>query len=417
MASDAIDLSTAVRYFQETEAICKRDNGALWGVQLWGPLLFIDAKSRQAVANQPDVEGRLTEAGELYAGEFPNELNIANGVTDWAGVKWTTLTWPLPEDPFERKSLMVHELWHRIQDSIAFPASNPSNDHLDTVEGRYWLQLEWRALREALMLGAAERLQAVRDALCFRGVRRSLFAGAADEERALEMHEGLAQYTGVRLGSDSLRDAAAHASGILCGAPKNPTFVRSFAYASGPAYGLLLDASGAVWRSGLKPTNDLGILLQAAHSTSVPQGIASYARKRAKAYDGDSLLATETERQQNRQKQTAEYRARLVDGPVFILPNHKMSIQFDPRNLFPLGEHGTVYPTVRVTDVWGVLVASCGALVSRDWKDVRVAAPTEPGAHPLRGDGWTLELNEGWQLVPAKRVGDYTARMTAQEHK
>ena len=24
-----------------------------------------------------------------------------------------------------------------------------SNDHLDTVEGRYWLQLEWRALAAA----------------------------------------------------------------------------------------------------------------------------------------------------------------------------------------------------------------------------------------------------------------------------
>jgi len=273
MANDVIDLSTAVRYFQEAEAVCNGDNGVLWGVQLWGPLLFIEPKSRQAVANQPDAEGRLTESGELYAGEFPNELNVANGVTDWAGVRWTMLMWPLPEDSFERKSLIAHELWHGVQDSIGFPASHPSNDHLDTAEGRYWLQLEWRALREALLLGAAERLQAVRDALCFRGVRRSLFPGAADEEGALQMHEGLAQYTGVRLACDSLRDAAAHAASILCGAAKNPTFVRSFAYASGPAYGLLLDASGTEWRKNLKPADDLGLILLDAYSISPPQDI------------------------------------------------------------------------------------------------------------------------------------------------
>jgi hypothetical protein len=26
---------------------------------------------------------------------------------------------------------------------------------------------------------------------------------------------------------------------------------------------------------------------------------------------------------------------------------------------------------------------------------------------PIQGDGWTLELNPGWTLIPGERKGDY----------
>lgn len=29
---------------------------------------------------------------------------------------------------------------------------------------------------------------------------------------------------------------------------------------------------------------------------------------------------------------------------------------------------------------------------------------------PLRGEGWTLERNEGWALVPGERLGDYALK-------
>ncbi len=54
--------------------------------------------------------------------------------------------WPLPEDDDARQVLVMHESWHRVQEQIGLPASNPSNGHLNTFDGRLWLQLEWRAL-------------------------------------------------------------------------------------------------------------------------------------------------------------------------------------------------------------------------------------------------------------------------------
>ena len=145
-----VDPLLAHQYFQEAQAVCEQEADRLWGVSLCGPMLLVDRKTRTIAANQPDLEGRLTQAGNVYVGRLPQSMNIANTAITWGGVKWTMLEWPLPTDASDRKRLMVHELFHRVQDQIGLRMSNPSNAHLDTREGRLWLQLEWRALREAL---------------------------------------------------------------------------------------------------------------------------------------------------------------------------------------------------------------------------------------------------------------------------
>ena len=75
--------------------------------------------------------------------------------------------------------------------------SDGFNEHLDTLEGRISMQLEWRALRRAVESGGNDRAEAIADALAFRRERRRLFPGAADNERRDEIREGLASYTGV----------------------------------------------------------------------------------------------------------------------------------------------------------------------------------------------------------------------------
>src|SRR4051794_35256182 len=97
------------------------------------------------------------------------------------------------------------------------------------------------ALERALRTTGPARRDAIADALLFRSYRRSLFPAAAKNETALELNEGLAEYTGVKLSSADLQEATLRADLILRQARNNPTFTRSFAYISGPAYGALLD--------------------------------------------------------------------------------------------------------------------------------------------------------------------------------
>ena len=100
---------------------------------------------------------------------------------------------------------MLHELFHRIQPDLGLITLSGQNAHLDTVEGRVWLRLEWRALARALGQSGEDRKRAVSDAVAFRLTRRSQFANAAENERVEEIREGLAQYTGTVATADVAR--------------------------------------------------------------------------------------------------------------------------------------------------------------------------------------------------------------------
>jgi hypothetical protein len=405
------DTTLAEQYFQEARALWKSDGGRLWGVSLEGPLLFAHPGTRRILASQADREGKLHPEGAIFVGQLPEGEPIANNTLRWAGVQWITVVWPLPENRAERAVLLMHESWHRIQQGLGLPATNPANRHLDTPEGRLWLQLEWRALREALGRHGDQRRKAVEDALAFRSYRRGLTERATAEERALEMHEGLAEYTGVKLSGLSAEEQVRYVREKLDKRPRTmPTFVRSFAYLSGPAYGLLLDEVGASWRKSVKPQQDLGVLLQEALGLDAPRPSEADCRQRAKQYSGEELQAAEAERERARQKRAAEFRARLVDGPVLILPLQKLQFTFDPTNVEPLGDSGTVYPNARISDEWGVLTVSAGALISPNFTKVTVVAPKDPEARPLKGDGWEMQLRPGWVVELGPRTGDHRLR-------
>ena len=83
---------------------------------------------------------------------------------------------------------------------------------------------------------------------------------------------------------------------------------------------------------------------------------------------------------------------------------------YDPNELQPLGDLGTVYPTLKVSDAWGTLTVTSGALMTRKENrpaNIYVPAPAETNTTQLQGDGWKLELKAGWQLEPGERRGDY----------
>ncbi|HEX8293780.1 MAG TPA: hypothetical protein VF570_18595 [Pyrinomonadaceae bacterium] len=406
-----LDAAVAGRYFAEARALCARDGGRLWGRSLCGPMMFADPLTRSVVASEPDGEGVLRRSGGVFVGTLPAEVNIANTAFEWAGVNWMLVMSPaIPADSDRRGGLLMHELWHRQQAGLGFPASGAANDHLDTREGRVWLQLEWRALGSALAARGGARRRALEDALLFRARRRALFPRAAAEEREMEMHEGLAEYTGVRLGGTSEPARFVLDFNLKEGA-RRESFVRSFAYASGPAYGLLLDEAAPGWTRRLKKDDDLAELLRSSLGLPPPPHGEAEATGRARAYGGEELMAAERVREGQRLQSVAGYRARLVEGPVLSIPLRSMRMSFDPGNLVPLEGLGTVYPNIRVADVWGVLTVSRGgALLNKTYSGISVAAPADPALLPLRGDGWTLELNEGWKLAPGGRAGDFVVK-------
>jgi hypothetical protein len=384
-----VDQTRAKTYFDEAAALCEREGGRLWGRSLCGPMVFADPTTRTIATNQPAPDVPR-----------PPALGFANAALEWGATRWSTFVWPtIPADAHARARLMLHELFHRIQPELGLMTADGQNDHLDTLEGRYWLQLEWRALARALGASGDQRSRAVRDALGFRQERRKRVPGAAENERRDEIREGLAQYTGTVAAASSAREAVADAIDQLAANARNQTFVRTFAYPSGAAYGLLLDEWSPGWTRRIQAGDDLGTLLMAAAELGPTSDIAGAASR----YDGDALRAAEQKRETEHHSRIAGLRRRFVEGPVLILPGAPGA--FVSLGVTAIPGAGTVYPGVRVTAEWGRLEAAA-ALRSTDRRTITVPAPPTTEGTTLKGDGWTLELAPGWIVRPGDRPGD-----------
>lgn len=412
-AADGIPTEAARSVFGEAQTICERDAGRLWGASLCLPIMLVDPESRMMATNVQDGGHLLQARDGVFVGTLPLDANIANTAMEWSGTRWTQVMWPLPGDPGRRGVLLAHELFHNLQPGLRIGLKHGGdNAHLAGFEGRYWLQLEWRALARALQAGDdGEGREAVLDALAFRAERQRSFPDAKGNEDALELNEGLAEYTGVMLAGTNAAERRAAALHDLDVHVADASFVRSFAYATGPAYGILLDRYRPGWREELGGDEDASL-------SDLLAGVVGFRRDdaarrvaaTAPVYDeAQALRSAETLREQARLEQLARNRKRFVDGPVLVLALalDRVGVEFDPRVLQPLDDVGTVYPALRVTDDWGILEADGGALMKKDWSAVVVNAPVAGEAPALHGDGWTLALSPGWKLSPGERPGDF----------
>lgn len=141
-AEAQIDRQLAAAWFAEAEVLCAREAGALWGVSLCGPMVFADPVTGEIATNEP-----------VPGAPRPRVLGYANAALEWGDERWSTFVWPMiPDNEADRARLMLHELFHRIQPAVGLyvPSTQGTPDHLDAMEGRYWLRLEWRALAAAL---------------------------------------------------------------------------------------------------------------------------------------------------------------------------------------------------------------------------------------------------------------------------
>ena len=321
----------------------------------------------------------------------------ANTCLDAGSQPRVLLLLPLPEGSEELTALVWHERWHCVQAKLGLPAREADNAHLASEAGRTWLRLELRALARALANNDPQDARhAALHALAFRAQRSDrgrLGTGALVGEAQVERNEGLAEYTGRKLAA---QDPIPSLLAALESADDATSYVRSAAYATGPAYGLLLDRWDDGWTRSVDAEVDLPSMLAAALVGDAPLPEAESA---GAAYGLAAVRIEEAERAAETRRKRGEYESRFVTGEALTLPLRNPSVSFDPRTLFPLDAHGTVYAPITVRDAWGELVAEGGALLASDWSSVRVSAEKLSGnGIRWQGPGWALILAAGWRL-------------------
>ncbi len=406
---EPIDHETARQYFADLKKISDADNGRLWGLKLYGPTMFVDPISRSVVANQSDRDGKLIAKNGIYIGSLGPEVNIANTATEWSGTYWTMVDWNelSGADQYDRERLLVHESWHRIQNELGITPVVTSNIYLDGLDGRVSLLLEFRALNHALLTGEkSKQKEEISDALTFRHYRHAQFPN--NNENAFERHEGMAEYTGLKLCGlpDSLLCRIV-AKKLQLG-ENNEGLANSFPYLTGPAIGLLLDQYDPGWRLKVCQGTDLPALLAIAVDWHVPLNKKKFKTaidQLGAKYEATELFKDQADKSSKQEKVADDYRNRLSARGRLVIPNNNLQFSFNPQEkLIALDSIGVIYKTIRITGDFGVLEVANGILRTNDWQFFIAIAPDKTEGDSIAWEGYMLQLNPGW-LVADKGKG------------
>lgn len=227
-------------------------------------------------------------------------------------------------------------------------------------------------------------------AVVIRAGRHSLVGDASRQEDDLERNEGLAEYTGRRLAHADARTSVATK---LEAVTVEAAFARSFAYLTGPAYGLVFDKLLPGWRDAALHARSLTELSREVVSANPSPELAAVEARYGRA----AIEAEEMDRERSHRECVAAWRSILIDGPTVAITTRNLNIVFNPTEVVPLGDAGTVYPTATIRDAWGELAVHAGALLDPEWRTIRVTANgLRTSDTQSSGDGWELELDPGW---------------------
>lgn len=394
-------------YFNEIKVEANKHQ-QMWATDLYGPMLLVNPNSKQLFANFSDTAGILKQDGKIYSGILPNEINIANTAINWNGRRWAMIMLPLPVNKQDRINLLAHELFHVSQPSLGFQLFNTENNHIDQKDGRIYLRLELEALKKTIQTtNEIERKTHLTNALTFRKYRYSLYPGADTTENLLELNEGLAEYTGSVISGRNEKQSIEHFMQSINSFLSNPTFVRSFAYQTIPIYGYLLDNTKKGWNREITIKTNLTDYFIKVFDISLPNDLKKTTDLILNQYNGEVIISEEKTREEKTKKLIAEYKSKFITQPHFELVFEQMNVSFDPRNIMPIEDKGTVYPNIRVTDNWGILTVENGALMSSNWDKISVTIPVKNENKNISGDGWTLELKDGYSVTKNENTGNY----------
>jgi hypothetical protein len=348
-------------------ADCDRAGHALWGISLCAPIVVVDQAAASNWTSAP------------APGPLPPMR--ANTSIEWGGTTWLMLLAPLPADEANARALAFHEAFHVHQRELGLPPNSTVAPHLETAAARTLIRLEWNALAQALQSQGAERVAHARQALAFRAERLADPVHATAEREQM-LHEGLAAYTGTALSGSPLKIALDE----LRAGPTRPGLSRTFAYVSGPAWGLLLDALEPGWRRGLGTALDL------------PQLLALDAAERPDRdrYDGTAIAAEENAAAAARQATLERLLAATDPAHALRLPLAQMGMDFDPNRVTPAPDGSTIYEKMTLRDRWGSVHVDGQALrIASDFSVAFVQWPlAAPDALELAA-GWTVQEGEG----------------------
>jgi hypothetical protein len=395
----------AIRYFKKVEDICNRDNGKLWGKNLYEPFIYIDRNTRKIISNFPDNEGLLKEKDGVYSGSYPKELVIYNGTVTFGGKLFGMAPLPAEEDEYKIISRAIHSLFHRYQQMTGYTSSGYMTTNMDEKNARLWIKLEWKALRKALNSQGEEQQLAIRDALVFRGANHEFFQKYIKDEIEFEDYEGLATFTYTLFSTNTPEEFNQRMMEDLDRIYSMQSYSRSYGSIHGALYAALLYRKGFDFTTIRSKNVDLGDLVKEAYNIQTPAICRDVAGSLALNYDLETIRNEESKRESDIRERIHQMTSTFTEKPVVFLELESPYFDFELEDIHAMDTLGTIYSKLRVSDNWGKLsVEEGGCLVSNNFKFLRITAKGfKNDKNRFEGEGWILLLNNDWEFFPVNQ--------------
>jgi hypothetical protein len=390
----------ASSYFKKIEELCNRDNGKLWGTNLYGPMMFIDRTTRQIIANQPDREGILKLKEGVYTGLFPKEKIINNTTTEFGGTLFGIAPLTEEDDEYRMITRGIHCLFHRFQHLKGINPAFFNSPDMDEKEARIWIKLEWKALRKAITSEGDDQLIAIRDALIFRGTNQKSFPRYTEEGNRFETYEGLATFTFTLFASSSKEEFEKNLFEYLDWIYSFQSYAQSYGIIHGALYATLLYQKGFDFKKCYPANLDLGMMVKDLYKIELPGICRDVAGSIAISYNIDNIYKEEEKRLQDIKERINEQISIFREKPVVYLELESPYFDFEPEDAHFLDTLGTLYTSIRISDNWGKLtVNKYGCLISDNYKNLRITAKgLKKDKNHIYGEGWHMILNENWEI-------------------
>jgi hypothetical protein len=391
----------ALLYFREIKEICDRDNGQLWGKNLYGPLMFVDRTSRRIVANMPDKDGVLKSKDGVFTGFYPKDMLISNTPANIGNTLYALAPLQQEEDDYRIKIQAVHSLFHRFQMMSGTNSFGYNTSNMDEKEARLWIKLEWKALKKAIVTEGEEQKIAIRDALIFRGANRELYKKFARDENLFENYEGLATFTFTYLCAQSTDEFKARIIENLDRVYALQSYSRTYGFIHGALYATLLKYKNYDFTRIRTRDVDLGNIVKEVYGIELPAICRDVAGSLAMSYNLPEITNEEEQRLADLRENLHREISNFTDKPVVYIELESPYFDFEPEDVHSLDTLGTLYSSIRVSDNWGKLtVNKSGCLVSNNFKFLRITAEGfKADQRHFSGEDWTLILNNEYEIV------------------
>lgn len=372
---------------QTAKILNEQKSKELWNISLNASIIIIDHfENKMYFASIEDGKSQL-----FNEESWDNKVPLANSFFEYEGKRYVTLIHAALMNTTceQRVNILSHEIFHLYQNSLGIENVLSANYHIDEVQGRALLQIEMKALQQAL----GGDLSSLYNALYIRAYRQSLYPD--NNEDLYELNEGLAEYTGVKLSTTNMREYIINRLeyNIKSG------YMNAFGYFTGSAYACILDDLYPQWRYDKDLGKGMIYLINKSHPEYAIIIDDTYLSELLNKYNYDKILSDEGEELKSFGNIAHFEELLKSETTKLCITNNRINFTYNPNDRVITLPNAVLLRNMTIKAEWGQINVKSGIVRLNDWSAFYLLPPQKIAANKAEGDSYEIILNQGWKII------------------